>query len=71
MSVLEPIHSPQQDFAKFGQWLGPRPARNHPMLGEILEVADFIVHHDPAVLTCLSGQRPDYSGRDVRQIEEN
>lgn len=71
MSVLEPIYSPQQNFAKFGRWLGPNAGKNDPLVEELMEVAEFIVNHDPAVLTYLSGHRPDYSGRDVQQTGEN
>lgn len=71
MSVLEPIYSPQQNFAKFGEWLGPKAGRQNPLVLELMEVADFIVSHDPAVLTYLRGQRPDYTGRVVQQITEN
>jgi hypothetical protein len=71
MTVLEPIHSPQQNFAKFGRWLGPKAGRDDPEMQELIKVAEFIVAHDPAVLTYLSGRRPDYSGREVRLISEN
>ena len=71
MTVQDAMYSPQQNFAKFGQWLGPKTGRNNPLVEELMEVADFIVTHDPAVLTYLTGQRPDYTGRDVQQITEN
>lgn len=71
MVVQEPILSPQQNFAKFGQWLGPRTSRDNPWMQEIMEVADFVVHNDPAVLGYLSGGRPDYTGREVQQASEN
>jgi hypothetical protein len=38
---------------------------------EIMEVANFVILHDPAVLTYLSGRRPDYTGRDVQHPAEN
>lgn len=71
MTMREAIHSPQQNFAKFGQWLGPKTGRHNPLIQEIMEVADFIITHDPAVLSYLTGQRPDYTGRDVHHISEN
>lgn len=71
MVVQNPILSPQESFAKFGQWLGPKTSRDNPLIREIMEVADFVVHHDPAVVSYLMGGRPDYSGRDVQQISEN
>lgn len=71
MCVLDPMYSPQQNFAKFGQWLGPEAGRHDPLVEELMEIANFIVNHDPAVLTYLGGRRPDYTGRDVQQIAEN
>jgi hypothetical protein len=71
MAVQEPILSPQQNFAKFGHWLGPKAGRNNPLIQEIIEAANFIVSHDPAVLTYLMGQKPDFTGRDVPTIIEN
>lgn len=71
IAVREQVYSPQQNFAKFGQWLGPKARRDDPLIQEIIDVANFIVMHDPAVLTYLTGQRPDYTGRDVQQIPEN
>jgi hypothetical protein len=71
MTVLDAMHSPQQNFAKFGQWLGTKTGRRNPLIGDLMEVADFIVTHDPAVLTYLTGHRPDYTGRDVQQITKN
>lgn len=70
MSVQDSMYSPQQNFAKFGHWLGPRD-RHDPRIQELLEVADFIVSHNPAVLTYLTGRRPDYTGRDLQPITEN
>ena len=71
ISVLEPIYSPQQNFAKFGQWLSRDADSHSPPLRELLEVADFILTHDPALLTYLTGRRPDYSGRTVIRISKN
>lgn len=71
MTVLDPVYSPQQNFPKFGQWLGPKAGAQNPMIQELVEVANFIATHDPAVLTYLSLQRPDYTGRDVQHITEN
>lgn len=67
MSVRDPIYSPQQNFAKFGQWLGRKESRDNPVIQELVEVANFIVAHDPAVLTYLTQRRPDYTGRDVQR----
>jgi hypothetical protein len=64
-SVLDPMYSPQQNFAKFGQWLGPQHSADSAQLHDLMEVADFITTHDPAVLTCLTGRQPDYTGREV------
>jgi len=71
MQVREAIDSPQRNFAKFGQWLGPKAGRHDPLVQEIMEVADFIVANDPAVLSYLTGRRPDFSGREVQHITEN
>lgn len=71
MSVRERIYSPQQNFAPFGRWLGPDAAKDDPLLQELLEVAGFIVNHDPAVLTYLSGRNPDYTGRVVQRFSNN
>ena len=71
MSLRKAIYSPQQNFAPFGHWLNPDVASEDPLFEELLEIADFIVNHDPAVLTYLSGQRPDYTGRDVQRFIEN
>ena len=71
MSVRERIYSPQQNFAPFGRWLAAKTDQNDPLLQELLEVAGFIVNHDPAVLTYLSGRNPDYTGRAVQRFIEN
>ena len=71
LTVRDPMYSPQEDFAKFGLWLGGGEDRNSPLIQELIAVANFIVTHDPAVLTYLAGQRPDYTGRDVQHFSEN
>jgi len=70
-SVLDPMYSPQQNFLKFGQWLGRRDSADSAQLDDLMKVADFIVTHDPAVLTCLTGRQPDYTGREVHRASEN
>lgn len=71
LTVRDPMYSPQQGFAKFGLWLGSGEDRNDPLVEELIDVANFIVTHDPAVVTCLAGQRPDYTGQDVQHFSEN
>ncbi|HEY6972142.1 MAG TPA: hypothetical protein VJA94_23220 [Candidatus Angelobacter sp.] len=71
MSVRERIYSPQQNFDPFGRWLTAKTDQNDPLLQELLEVAAFIVNHDPAVLTYLSGHNPDYTGREVQRFVQN
>ena len=71
MSVRDAIYSPQQNFVPFGQWLSVKKAGDNPLLEEIMDVANFIVAHDPAVLTCITGQKPDYTGRDMQRFTEN
>lgn len=70
MAVQQPILSPQHNFDKFGHWLGPKTSRSDPLIREIMEVADFVVTHDPEVLSYLTGRRTDYTGRDL-QIMDN
>lgn len=70
-SVLDPMYSPQQNFAKFGQWLGPQQSADSAHLDDLMDVAEFIVNHDPAVLTYLTGRHPDYTGREVHHPSEN
>jgi hypothetical protein len=67
MSVQDPIYSPQQNFAKFGRWLSRKEGWNSPAIQQLVEVANFIVAHDPAVLTYLTERRPDFTGRNVQQ----
>lgn len=71
MTLREPIYSPQQNFAKFGVWLSPKTEPHNPLIREIMEVGDFIVAHDPAVLSYITGRRTDYTGRNVQPIAEN
>lgn len=71
LSVRDPMHSPQQDFPKFGHWLSADADCDDPLLQELIEAANFVITHDPAVLTYLAGQRPDYTGRDLPHVSEN
>jgi len=71
MSVLEPMHSPQQNLTAFGQWLGPDAGGNNPAVREIVEVAGFVVTNDPALRSYLSGQKPDFYGREASHITDN
>jgi hypothetical protein len=71
ITMRDAIYSPQQGFAKFGIWLGSKENRKNPLVEEIMEVANFVILHDPAVLTYLTGRRPDYTGRDVQHLAEN
>jgi hypothetical protein len=71
ITLRDAIYSPQQGFAKFGIWLGSKEDRKNPLVEEIMEVANFVILHDPAVLTYLTGRRADYTGRDVQHLAEN
>jgi hypothetical protein len=70
-SVLDPVYSPQQNLEKFGEWLGKNTDRKSALFLDLMEIADFIVAHDPALITYLTGRQPDYTGREVQRASEN
>lgn len=70
-TVLDPVYSPQQNIDKFGVWLGKDASRSDPSFLDLMEMAEFVVTNDPAVLTYITGRHPDYTGRDVQRASEN
>lgn len=69
--VVDPMYSPQQNLAKFGQWLGTQESADSAQLDDLMEVADFVATHDPAVLTYLTGRPTDYTGREAQRPSNN
>ena len=63
LSVQDASASPQQDFPAFGQWLNREDAAAHPALKEVLEIAVFILEHDPALKSYLAGEKANLTGR--------
>lgn len=70
ISVQDQSASPQQDFHAFGKWLDRQQARAHPALQKFLELATYIMQHDPALKTYLAGSEMDLAGRKMRNGAE-
>lgn len=63
LSVQDGSASPQHGFPAFGHWLDRKEARAHPALQEFFELANFIIHHDPALRSYLASGEIDFAGR--------
>lgn len=63
ITVLDAVYSPQQNFPEFGEWMNREEARQSASLQQFLDVANFILQHDPAVKSYLAGDRIDDQGR--------
>jgi hypothetical protein len=59
----EPDSSRHANSKILGKKLTPEKARKHPRLDDFFAVSDFIIDNDPAVLSYLSGQEVNITGR--------